>query len=89
MNQGAAAFCNGCDGRCRHAGKTKAALGEITRALSYYECDGARDSARRAYASLTPEQRDWHGADLAAASAACVSKLDFASLLPRAEEKLA
>ena len=82
-------FCNGCDGRCRRAGKTNAALGEITRALSYYECDGARDSARRAYASLTPEQRDWHDADLAAASAVCVSKLDFASRLPRAEQKLA
>ncbi len=82
-------FCNGCDGRCQRAGNTHASLCDITRALSYYEDDGSRDEARRLYASLTAAQRDWHGADLAAASAACVSKLDFASLLKRAEDKLA
>ncbi len=85
----ASGFCNGCDGRCGRAAGTEAALNDITRALSYYECDGARDEARRLYASLTPGQRDWHGADLGAASAACVSQLDFASLLQRAETKLA
>jgi hypothetical protein len=84
-----AAYCNGCDGRCQKAGGTKAALNDITRFLSYYERDGQIDNARRLYASLTTGQRDWHGADLAAASAACASKLDFASLLPRAEQKLA
>jgi hypothetical protein len=82
-------FCNACDGRCRRAGGTRAALNDITRALSYYERDGLRDKARQVYASLSPEERDWHGADLAAASAACACKLDFATLLPRAEEKLA
>jgi predicted aldo/keto reductase-like oxidoreductase len=82
-------FCNACDGRCRRAGRTKAALNDITRALSYYECDGQHEEARKLYASLGPEQRDWHGADLAAASAACFAKLDFATLLPRAEQKLA
>lgn len=82
-------YCNGCDGRCRRAGGTKAALADMTRALSYYEQDGLRNEARKLYASLTPDQRDWNGADLAAASNACVCKLDFASLLPRAEEKLA
>lgn len=82
-------FCNGCDGRCQRAGKTHASLCDMTRALSYYEEDGLRDEGRRLYASLTPQQRDWHRADLAAASEACVSKLDFASLLKRAEEKLA
>ena len=82
-------FCNACDGRCRKAGRTQAALNDITRALSYYERDGQRDEARQVYASLSPEQRDWQGADLAAASADCVCKLDFATLLPRAVEKLA
>jgi hypothetical protein len=85
----ASGYCNGCDGRCGRAGGTQAALGEITRYLSYYEMDGCRDEARQGYARLTPEQRDWHDADLKAASKACVSKLDFASLLPRAEDKLA
>ncbi len=87
--QYASGYCNGCDGRCGRAGGTQAALGEITRYLSYYEMDGCRDEARQGYARLTPKQRDWRGADLTAASQACVSKLDFASLLPRAEEKLA
>lgn len=82
-------FCNACDGSCRRAGRTQAALGDITRALSYYERDGMQDEAKKLYAALTPEQRNWHGADLAAASAACACKLDFASLLPRAEQKLA
>lgn len=85
----AGGYCSGCDGRCRRAGKTGAALNDMTRALSYYERDGRRDKGRRLYASLTPEQRDWHGADLEAASQACLCKLDFASLLQRAEEKLA
>jgi predicted aldo/keto reductase-like oxidoreductase len=82
-------YCNACDGRCARAGGTKAALGDITRALSYFERDGMREEGKRLYASLTPEERDWHGADLAAASEACVCKLDFAALLRRAEEKLA
>lgn len=82
-------FCNACDGRCRRAGHTNAALNDITRALSYYERDGQREEARKLYASLSPEQRDWHEADLAAASEACLAKLDFATLLPRAEQKLA
>ena len=84
----ASTYCNGCDGRCQEAGGTEAALGDITRFLSYYERDGQRSNARRLYTSLTTEQRNWHGADLAAASAACLCNLDFASLLPRAEERL-
>ncbi len=82
-------FCNACDGRCRRAGGTRAALNDIVRALSYYERDGDREKGRALFASLAPERRDWRGADLAAASAACRCKLDFAALLRRAEEKLA
>ena len=82
-------FCNACDGSCRRAGKTKAALNELARALSYCEDDGRWEAARELYASLTPEQRRWHDADLAAASQACVCKLDFAAILPRVDRKLA
>ncbi len=88
-NRYAVAYCNGCDGLCQRAGKTHAALNDITRFLSYFERDGARDEARKLYAALAPAERDWRGADLAAASAACMSNLDFAALLARAEEKLA
>ena len=82
-------FCNACDGSCRRAAGTKAALNDIVRCLSYYELDGRRADARRLFAELTPEERDWAGADLAAASRACKSKLDFTALLARAQDKLA
>lgn len=82
-------FCNACDGRCRRAAGTSAGLNDIVRYLSYYEMDGCRDEARRLFAALSPEERDWHGANLQAASCACLSKLDFETLLSRAERKLA
>jgi uncharacterized protein len=81
-------FCNACDGSCRRAAGTKAALNDIVRCLSYYEMDGRREDARRMFAELTPEERDWAGADLEAASRACKSKLDFVALLGRAGRKL-
>jgi uncharacterized protein len=82
-------FCNACDGSCRRAAGTQAALNDIVRYLSYYEMDGCREEARRLFAALSPEERDWRQANLEAASQACHSKLDFAALLARAEEKLA
>ncbi len=82
-------FCNGCDGRCARAAGTTAALGDIARYLSYCEQDGMPEQGRALYAKLTPEQRNWLNADLEAASHACVSKLNFAAILPRAEAKLA
>ena len=38
--------------------------------------------------ALAAAARDWHGADLEAARQACTNKLDFAKLLPRAEDCL-
>jgi uncharacterized protein len=82
-------LCASCDGSCAVAGGTKAALGDMTRFLTYYERHGFRGEARRYYAELSEEARDWKGADLAAAREACPSKLDFAALLPRIERDLA
>ena len=82
-------LCADCDGRCSIAAGTKAPLGDITRYLTYYERHGARSEARQHFAALPAECRDWKGADLEAARAACPSKLDFASLLPRVERELA
>ena len=45
--------------------------------------------ARREYAKLAAEARDWSGADLEAARAACPDRLDFARLLPEVDEHLA
>jgi len=81
-------MCAACDGRCGHAGGTDARLGDLTRFLTYHEHHGSRRQAREAYAKLTEEERNWHGADLDAARAACPTKLDFAQLLPEVDRLL-
>ncbi len=70
------------------AAGTDAELGNLTRFLTYHEHHGDRREARRLYAELAEAARDWKDADLAAARAACPNKLDFAKLLPRADELL-
>jgi aryl-alcohol dehydrogenase-like predicted oxidoreductase len=82
-------LCGDCDGRCATAAGTGAALGDLTRFLTYYRHLGDRAMARAEYARLSPEARDWRGADLDAARAACPSRLDFARLLPEVERDLA
>ena len=82
-------LCADCDGRCSVAGGTQAELGNLTRFLTYHEHHGMRIEARRQYAGLPPEARDWSGADLEAARAACPNKLDFAKLMPEVERHLA
>ena len=82
-------LCADCDGRCSIAAGTNAELGNLTRFLTYHEHHGIRSEARRQYAALAPEARDWSGADLEAARAACPNKLDFAKLLPEVDRHLA
>ena len=62
-------LCADCDGRCMAAAGTKAELGNITRFLTYHQGLGDREHARREYAKLSDEARDWSGADLEAARA--------------------
>jgi predicted aldo/keto reductase-like oxidoreductase len=82
-------LCADCDGRCSVAAGTRAELGNLTRFLTYHEHHGDRALARRLYAELSAEARDWSGADLEAARAACPGRLDFARLLPQADRHLA
>ncbi len=82
-------LCADCDGRCSRAAGTTAELGNLTRFLTYYTRLGDRTEARREYARLAAEARDWSGADLEAARAACPDRLDFARLLPQVDEYLA
>lgn len=82
-------LCADCDGRCSIAAGTKAELGDLTRLLTYHEHHGDRAEARRQYAALPAEARDWSGADLEAARVACPSRLDFARLLPEVDRHLA
>jgi uncharacterized protein len=81
-------MCASCDGRCSRAAGTSAELGNLTRFLTYHEHHGYRAEARRLYAGLADAARDWQGADLEAARQACTNLLDFAKLLPKADELL-
>jgi hypothetical protein len=65
-----------------------AELGNLTRFLTYDDHHGHRAEARRLYAERADAARDWHGADLEATRRARPSRLDFARLLPRAEDVL-
>jgi predicted aldo/keto reductase-like oxidoreductase len=82
-------LCADCDGRCSIAAGTTAELGNLTRFLTYHQRHGDRAVARREYAKMSAEARDWSGADLEAARAACPDRLDFAKLLPEVERHLA
>jgi predicted aldo/keto reductase-like oxidoreductase len=82
-------LCADCDGRCSVAAGTCAELGNLTRFLTYHEHLGDRAEARRQYSRLSPEARDWSGADLEAARNACPGRLDFARLLPEVDRYLA
>jgi predicted aldo/keto reductase-like oxidoreductase len=82
-------LCADCDGRCSLAAGTRAELGNLTRLLTYHEHHGDRALARQLYAALPPEARDWSGAHLEAARAACPNRLDFARLLPQVHRHLA
>ena len=81
-------LCPRCDGRCSQAAGTTAELGNLTRFLTYHEHHGYRAEARRLYAELADAARNWKGADLEAARQACPNKLDFAKLLPKADQLL-
>ena len=60
------------------------ALGDISRYVSYYEQEGDL-GAGELYRKLAKEQRRGAGANLDAASKACLCNLDFASVLDKAE----
>jgi uncharacterized protein len=82
-------FCADCDGRCARAAGTTAALGDLTRYLTYHDQYGYRSEARQLFAEMPDEERDWTNADLDAARQACPNHLDFAALLKRVERRLA
>jgi aryl-alcohol dehydrogenase-like predicted oxidoreductase len=82
-------FCADCDGRCAVAGGTKAALGDLTRLLTYHDQYGYGGEARRLYGAMSQSDRDWSGIDFEAAREACPNGLNFAHLLPRVDKHLA
>ncbi len=82
-------LCADCDGRCSTAAGTCAELGNLTRYLTYHQHLGDRTEARRLYAKLSSEARNWSDADLEAATNACPNKLNFAKLMPEVDRHLA
>ena len=82
-------LCANCDGSCSRAAGTVAPLGDLARFLTYHQQHGLRAEARRLYGELSEAARDWKGADLLAARAACPSHLNFAEILPDADRYLA
>jgi predicted aldo/keto reductase-like oxidoreductase len=82
-------LCPDCDGRCSKAAGTAAELGDLTRFLTYHQHHGDRSTARAEYAKLSAEARNWSGADLEAARAACPNGLNFAELMPEVDRHLA
>ncbi len=81
-------MCPNCDGRCSLAAGTNAKLGDLARFYTYHEDHGIRSHARECYSELAADERDWSGADLAAAREACHNKLDFAKILPEVDRLL-
>ncbi len=67
----------------------KAELGDLTQFLAYREHLHAMVEAGPMVRRALARGRDWSGADLEAARAACPNKLDFAKLLPEADRHLA
>lgn len=82
-------FCADCDGRCARAAGTEASLGDLTRLLTYHDQYGYRNEAKRLYGQMSERDRNWAGADLAAAHQACPNRLNFSALLPRIDRNLA
>jgi hypothetical protein len=89
LRRGRPTYCAACDGSCRRAAGTTADLNAIARYVTYAERNGQLIEARRLFAALPPEARDWSGADLQAATHACHSGIDYARVIEKAQQLLA
>lgn len=77
-------FCPGCPSCDSFAAKSQLALKDISRSVTYYEQDGDL-AARELYQSLPAFTRDARGLDLAALRDGCDFRVDYPSLVKRAE----
>lgn len=81
-------FCPGCPACDAFAAKSQLALKDISRSVTYYEQDGDL-SAGELYRGIPELNRDASGADLAALRDRCTYRVDYPSLLQRAERYFA
>lgn len=81
--------CQGCNHICESRVDGDLRIADTLRYLMYDECYGKHEEARRLYHALRPEQRDFRGLDLAAATAACPQGIPIARRLEQARLRLA
>jgi len=77
-------YCQGCGHHCEPAAGG-VSVADTLRYLRYHEVYGKRQQARELFQALSPEARDFAGADLAAAQAACPHGLPIVELIQYAE----
>ena len=80
--------CNGCAQFCESAAGGQAAIADTLRFYMYHESYGDPERARRLYGELPAARRNFDGADLAAAAAACPQGIDIAGRLRSARNAL-
>ena len=80
--------CNGCAQYCESAAGGSGAIADTLRFYMYHESYGDPARARRLYSALPVERRNFEGADLAAAAAACPQGIDIAGRLQAARAAL-
>ena len=81
-------MCADCDGRCSVAAGTRPNSATSPASSPITSTMATAPTPASNTRELTPEARDWAGADLEAARQACPNRLDFARLLPEAERHL-
>jgi hypothetical protein len=81
-------FCPGCPSCNAFAAGSAFALNDISRYVTYYEQDGHLGS-RELYQALPATARDAGGVDLAALRENCLFRVDYPSLVKRAEHYFA
>jgi len=81
--------CRGCTHLCESKVAGDLRIGDQLRYLMYAECYDQRDEARQMYARLSPQERDFDGVDLAAATSACPHRINIRERLGVAKSVLA
>ncbi len=81
-------FCPGCPSCDAFAASSAFALKDVSRFVSYYECDG-NVAARDYYHALPVAARNAAGVDLAALRDSCAFRVDYPEVVNRAERYFA
>lgn len=80
--------CQGCANLCESAAGGTLKIADTLRFLMYHEAYEDAPRARRLYAELPAAARNFDGADLAAAAAACPQGIDIAGRLEAARREM-